>query len=166
MYPTITPNTFDPAHLMRSWTTDGFLVELYETGTMVGSHTAVGYRLYDVDYAIETGDASVVFEGTDYGVPSGQTIDGDRAVEGILGFLSLRPGDTDDEFFAGDTDRQTAWRIARGEHLGIYAQDGEVLPDTADPQWPLPDQPTIGAPCTCGSVRWIGNRCALCGTSR
>lgn len=121
--PQITEHTFSEQHLMRSWSKDDFLVELYETGFSDGSHTAVGYRLYDIEFSRETGDGDPIFEGTDYGVPHGQTIDGDFAVNGIVGFLSCRPGDTDDEYFANYTERQMAWVQARAEQLAMWGLD-------------------------------------------
>jgi hypothetical protein len=125
MYPPIMQDTFAPQHLMRSWEQDGFLVELYETGAKSDyHHSLVAYRLYDIDWALETGNADVIFEGTDYGIPSHQVIDDDEAVRGLCGFLSLRPGDTDAEYFADYTERQTTWAEARAETLGLWSLDG------------------------------------------
>lgn len=121
-YPAVTEHTFDTEHLMRSWAQDGFLVELYDTGYCESSHTSVAYRLYDFEYAGET-SAGLVFEGTDYGVPSSQVIDGDEAVRGLLGFLSCRPGDVDDDFFADYTPHQLAWAADRAEALSWWAMD-------------------------------------------
>lgn len=129
-FPPITDETFRPWHLMRTWSKDGFLVELFETGFTDYErygHTYVAYRFYDVDYAFETGNADPIFAGTDYGIPSGQTIDGDHAVRGILGFLSIRPGDTDAEFFDGYTERQLAWVDARAEELNLWGLDDTDL---------------------------------------
>lgn len=122
-YPPITEHTFDSDRLMRSWAQSGFLLELYETFHVASpyGHTSVGYRLYD----FESPDAGncLVFEGTDYGIPTGQCIDGDEAVRGILGFLSIRPSDVEDEFFAQYTPRQMAWADDRAEDLSWWAMD-------------------------------------------
>jgi hypothetical protein len=125
-YPPITADTFAEHLLMRSWSADGFLVELYETGHTDFEHfghTSVGYRLFDIDYSQMTGDGSPIFQGTDYGIPRGQCVDDDEAVRGIIGFLSLMHGDTDGEFFEDYTPRQIAWCEQRAEALGLWSLD-------------------------------------------
>lgn len=125
-FPPITEHTFNHEHLMRSWEQDGFLVELYETGHTQFErygHTSVGYRLYDVDFSRETGNGDPIFEGTDYGIPAGSVIDNLAAVNGIVGFLSCRPGDTDNEYFEGYTERQLTWVSARAEELSWWGMD-------------------------------------------
>lgn len=42
----------------------------------------------------------VLFEGEDFHCSPLHCIDSDECVKGIMGFLTLRPGDTDAEFFA------------------------------------------------------------------
>lgn len=127
---TIHQHTFHEAHLMRSWAGDGYLLELYETGHFEGNHTAVAYRFYDLEWEGRS-DASPIFQGADYGVPSQMTIDGDDAVRGLLGFLSVRHGDTDDEFFADYTPRQLAWVSERAETLSLWSLDDTDL-DTGE----------------------------------
>jgi len=70
----------------------------------------VGYALY------ECGNREPIFSGADY---SGwHCIDSDQAVEGIMGFLTLRPGDTDADYFANYTDRQREFCDRYAETLG------------------------------------------------
>lgn len=57
----------------------------------------------------EDGNAFVLFEGADYGVSPMHAVDSDAALLGLLGFLTLRPGDTDSEYFDAYTEEQRAW---------------------------------------------------------
>lgn len=54
-------------------------------------------------------EAQVLFCGSDYGVSPMHSVDSDAALLGLLGFLTLRPGDTDSEYFTGYTPAQLAW---------------------------------------------------------
>jgi hypothetical protein len=61
-----------------------------------------GYVLYT------TGD-EVLFTGDDYGCSPMCATDSDDALIGLLGFLTLKPGDTDDDYFDKYTPRQLEW---------------------------------------------------------
>lgn len=69
---------------------------------------AIGYRLVS--------EGKVIFEGSDYYAHC--DAGSDEAVEGIMGFLTLKPGDTDPEYFAKYTPEQTAFAEQHAEHLG------------------------------------------------
>ena len=43
----------------------------------------------------------------------------------ILGFLSLRPGDTDPEYFDSYSDEQLRWAQTYGEELSLHAYELE-----------------------------------------
>ena len=67
-----------------------------------------GYVDNRIEYAF-TFDGKVLFKGADFR-PSPLWDDGDRdAALGLLGFLTLQPGDTDDEYFEKYTTEQKAW---------------------------------------------------------
>jgi hypothetical protein len=57
------------------------------------------------------------------GMPNGTTIDGQRAKELVLSLLAMKPGDTDDDFFAGWTEAQLDFASRYGEELGMIAED-------------------------------------------
>jgi hypothetical protein len=46
-----------------------------------------------------------------------------HAATSLLGFLTLRPGDVEADYFEGYTSEQIAWRDEFAEHLSIYTQD-------------------------------------------
>ncbi len=63
------------------------------------------------------GAVTVLFEGTDYGSSPCHAIDSDRAVSGIMGFLTCKPGDTDSEYFESYTPEQLAYCSEHAEYL-------------------------------------------------
>ena len=62
----------------------------------------IGYRLTEYD----SGSATVLFEGYDFSASPMWAVDSDECMGCIMGFLTLRPGDTDEEFFEDYTPRQ------------------------------------------------------------
>lgn len=63
-----------------------------------------------------------LFRGEDYGCAPGHAIDSDAAVEGLMGFLTLKPGDTDSDYFKDYTPAQLAYCDAHAESLSIEVQ--------------------------------------------
>jgi len=51
--------------------------------------------------------------------------DGDETIAALLSFLSLRPGDTDDEYFDDYTEDQMEWAEMHGEELSWIAMEME-----------------------------------------
>lgn len=54
-------------------------------------------------------NGTVLFSGEDFGVPRHEAIDSDAVVRSLLGFLTLKPGDTDRDYFQDYTPEQLAW---------------------------------------------------------
>ena len=101
-----------------------FALTLWEAPSN-GSHRAmVGYRLR----MVEDGRASwTLFQGEDFGCSPLHASDSDGAVEAIMGFLTLRPGDTDPEYFEGYTAEQREYCAHHAEALAceVYCRFGE-----------------------------------------
>ena len=97
-----------------------FHLQTRDTGRFDGSHTILAYtlRMKDTD-----GRSVVLFDGDDYGVPGHECIDSDAAMRGLLSFLTLRPGDTDSEYFEAYTDEQRAFCAKHAEALAMAAYD-------------------------------------------
>lgn len=76
----------------------------------------MGYRFY-------TGD-TMIFEGVDFFVPLGMSRNMPRVALELLCFLTLREGDTDDEYFDDYTPEQLVWRDYYAEDMcaEVYAQ--------------------------------------------
>ena len=82
----------------------------------------LGYRLsigakHDQNVLGNPAVWTVLFEGEDFGCSPLHAIDSDETMAGIMGFLTLRHGDTDREYFDGYTPEQ----------LDFCSQHAEVL---------------------------------------
>lgn len=97
-----------------------FHLQTRDTGRCNGTHTMLAYtlRMKDTD-----GRSVVLFEGDDYGVPGHECIDSDAAMRGLLSFLTLRPGDTDADYFASYTAEQLAFCDYHAEALAMASYD-------------------------------------------
>lgn len=71
----------------------------------------------------------LIFSGKDLGGPSGATED--EIARAAIGFLTLRPGDTDDEYFDDYTPYQCEWRDLYAEELSmiLHDEDGDEVSD-------------------------------------
>lgn len=102
------------------WKHDDVAVTIYEAHRW-GEHGRSYHR-----YILQS-DSEVIFEGDDFS-PSpmyGHEV-GDAHVAGLLGFLTLKPGDTDDEYFKDHTPRQLEWvESMEAETLSYMASDYE-----------------------------------------
>lgn len=69
----------------------------------------------------------VVFEAEDYGCSPLHAIDSDDCVNGLMNFLTLRPGDTDREYFDEYTPEQMDYCQSHAEALSaeVMARYGE-----------------------------------------
>lgn len=73
---------------------------------------------------IENGTETVLFEGdgADSGLHTHAAPLSNEAIESVMGFLTLRPGDTDDEYFAKYTPAQREYAEAHAEMLSCEVQ--------------------------------------------
>jgi hypothetical protein len=105
-----------PLELLRTWEVDPFRLELYLNGTNWG-RVRLAYQLYD--------GCELIFSGDDFYPSPAHVYDGDEAVAGLLGFLALKPGDTDREYLDAYTQRQLDWVADRAEALALAALELE-----------------------------------------
>src|SRR3990167_5198674 len=96
-----------------------FALTTWDTGRTIDNKSLLGYRL-----TMRAGDlkgSKIIFEGEDFGCSPMHGIDSDEAVESIMCFLTIQPGDTDPEYFANYTPAQL-------EYCGQHAEalSGEV----------------------------------------
>jgi hypothetical protein len=97
-------------HVLRTW----------DTGrTDSRGQTRIGYALADAG-----GD--VLFRGRDFCASPLHADDSDASVRALLGFLTLRPGDTDREYFDGYTAAQRAFAESGDCELlaFLYSEEG------------------------------------------
>jgi hypothetical protein len=112
---------------LRTVVLDG--IESRYTLTISDTHTTdwqgksrLHYRFEDIS------DGVILFEGTDFCASPLHAVDSDDTIRALLGFLTLRPGDTDADYFAGYNDRQMAFAEGDAESLQLYTLDEDALP--------------------------------------
>ena len=94
-----------------------FSLELHE---VLGQSERIGYALRQHDH----GKTVVIFEGRDFRPSPLHAWDSDEAVAAIMGFLTLRLGDTDRDYFENYTVGQIEFRDSHAETLAweVYAR--------------------------------------------
>jgi hypothetical protein len=113
------PNRFRYAYFRPYQSGPTFSVELYD----VRSLERIGYALRQH----ERGKTTVLFEGRDFRPSPLHAWDSDATIEAVLGFLTLRPGDTDAEYFFAYTPAQRAFCEEHAEALWMAVYDRFVL---------------------------------------
>lgn len=94
-----------------------------------GPQWRLGYRLVERRDVFGCPAFYTIFEGEDYGCSPMCAIDSDDCLRDLLGFLTLRPGDTDDEYFERYTPFQLAFAEKHAEILSMYADEEDP------PEW-------------------------------
>lgn len=103
-----------PSFVLKVWDTR----EAFDGGPWIGGRARLSYRLT----MHEPGKPVVVlFKGSDFGASPMHAIDSNATVAALLGFLTLRPGDTDADYFAGYTPEQKAFCDSHAEALSVEA---------------------------------------------
>ena len=77
----------------------------------------IGYTLRQHEH----GKTAVIFSGKDFRPSPLHAWDADATVAGLMTFLTLRPGDTDADYFATYTPAQLAFRDEHAEALSTAA---------------------------------------------
>jgi hypothetical protein len=95
-----------------------FKLMTWDTGRRVfgSGKSLIGYTLS----VKETGRGhswAVLFAGEDFGCSPLHAVDSDESCRSLMAFLTLRPGDTDREYFAGYTPEQLEFCSAHAEAL-------------------------------------------------
>lgn len=98
----------DTGHTLRTW----------DTGKLSAGRTCVGYELCD---PIGQG----IFRGVDFRPSPLHADDSDETLRALCGFLFLRPGDTDAEYFASYSDRQRQFAESSDCELLAYLYSDE-----------------------------------------
>ena len=91
-----------------------FQLITYNAGLRPDGKECLGYRLT----MKENNKTSVLFEGEDMGLSPLHGVDSDASIEALMGFLTLKPGDTDSEYFEKYTQEQFDFCNNHAEALG------------------------------------------------
>jgi hypothetical protein len=104
-------NVLINGHRLHTWETN----RRYQTGQWI-----IGYAFY------LPGQDSPLFVGEDCGVAPSDAIDSDAALVSVLGWLTLKPGDTDSDYFAAYSPEQLAWcESNEAEEISLIVFDVE-----------------------------------------
>lgn len=76
-----------------------------------------------IAYAFGALDEGAIFEGADFAGSPMHADDADETVRSLLTFLTLRPGDTDADYFEGYSAEQMAFAEGDAEALSMFAMD-------------------------------------------
>lgn len=118
MQPRLDFDRFDHIRTWEDGVGNGFRLDLYDTGrTDRYGKALLAYRFFHA--------GRLIFEGADYHCSPLHATDSDQAVAGLLAFLSLKPGDTDAEYFETYTEEQLSFARGFGEALSLYVEDLE-----------------------------------------
>jgi len=107
----------------------GYVLRTYDTGrTDRDGRTNIGYRL-------TAPDSVVLFDDDGFRCSPLHAIDSDEALRALCGFLFLRPGDTDRDYFDGYTAEQRAFAESSDcESLAfLYSDEGPGTFDDVEP---------------------------------
>jgi hypothetical protein len=118
------PADVDDYDLLRDVDLDGFRLQIMDENSTKNGKAQIRAILFDQE-------GRMLFEEI-IGCSPLHSVDSDAAVRSAIGFLTLRPGDTDPEYFDDYTRRQLAWADEHGEQLSIYAWEDEDAPALRD----------------------------------
>jgi hypothetical protein len=102
-----------------------FSLTMWDTGEEWDGKWLLGYRLTMTERLSQHPRdviRTVVFEGEDFGCSPQHGIDSDASVAALMGFLTLRPGDTDADYFANYTLAQRDYCALHAEALAAEVQ--------------------------------------------
>ena len=95
-----------------------FTLAMFDTGRRDSRGcTRIAYTLH------MTGRRGPLFNGSDFCASPLHADDSDSAVAGLIGFLTLRPGDTDSEYFDSYTQAQLDYCSEHAESLSCACRD-------------------------------------------
>jgi len=123
---------------MATYRFDGFTDIPHTLTLLQAGRDADGWQRWR--YRLTAG-TETVFTGDDLWSPVGDCF-ADSAARSALGFLTLRPGDTDADYFDDYTPAQEAWRDAHAEDLSmvLYTEHGSDVTDLRE--YRTAEQPT------------------------
>lgn len=106
-----------------------FTLRMFDTGRRdERGQSIIAYRLTQHD----AGKRTVLFDGADFAGSPMDADDSDATVLSLMNFLTLKPGDTDDDYFKGYSDVQRAFCDAHADALSVEAFSRFGLGDLRD----------------------------------
>ena len=107
---------------IEPYTTEGhyFTLQTWDTHKRDGGAFGRCYLRYEFK-EFYNGQQRLLFEGEDFSPSPMTAIDSDDALRCLLGFLTLRPGDTDEEYFENYTKDQMDFAETDAEELQMWS---------------------------------------------
>lgn len=102
---------------------NGYRLQLWNLG--VRSNRVNEQNRWQIAYQFAAPNGVIVFEGSDYGCPPDSSPSNHSTLRSLISFLTLRPGDTDDEYFKSYTERQWAFAQGDAEYISQWAHEPE-----------------------------------------
>ena len=102
-------------NLLRDVNVDGYRLTLWDA-----YHTDNRGK-YVLRYEFRNPEGVILFSGEDFAASPMYCIDSDEVLRALLGFLTMRPGDTDEDYFDGYTATQKEFAESSAEELSIWA---------------------------------------------
>lgn len=96
--------------LLKTWKRKGFNLKLFYRGT-----ENLGYKFKH--------KGKLLFEGIDYRPSPMFSIDSLQSVYGLLGFLAMKPGQVDDDYFKNYIKEQLEFAEDFGDELSLMVSD-------------------------------------------
>jgi hypothetical protein len=105
---------------MQSYNFDGYTLTLEET------NRRDTYNHIMVKYSFISPQDEAIFSGEDFGASPLHDAEGIESAKSLLGFLTLKKGDTDEDYFENYTPRQLEFSESFDcERLQLYTLEGE-----------------------------------------
>ena len=104
---------------MKTFKFDGYKVTLQNTGKVKDNHTTV-------EYWFRNRESRVIFHNSDFGCPFQIEPESRESAINLLGFLTCRLHDVEEDYFKDYTEDQIAFRDSSDcENLQVYCYDEE-----------------------------------------
>jgi hypothetical protein len=102
---------------------DGYKIAITNTGRRDKLGKAI------IKYTFTAPDGEILFQGEDLHCSPMHAPESLETAKSLLTFLTLKPGDTDSDYFEDYTPRQMEWCQSMDcENLSLYAMEGDILP--------------------------------------
>ncbi len=94
----------------------GYTLKIWDTGRMKDNRQVIGYEFKD-------SQGNIIFKAEDFYPSPFSSIDSDESLKCLLSFLTLRPGDVEEDYFKDYNEIQMSFAKGYAELLQIYADE-------------------------------------------
>ena len=105
---------------METYTYNGYTLTVEESNNIRNGKV-------EVEYSLTSPSGEVIFNGSDFYASPLHSATGKESAGSLLSFLTLRPGDTDSEYFDKYTPRQWEFVENEAEELSLWAMELEEM---------------------------------------